>query len=132
MSASRPILSPYQIVGGSQPGSVSGNMTATIISPVTIIQNLSMISYDCSWTGTSPVGTITVQSSNTYSQNAAGVVQNAGDWNTLPLSGTASVSGNTGSGVVDVTASGLYAVRLVYTPASGTGTLNVTVSGKVQ
>jgi hypothetical protein len=91
-----------------------------------------MISYDCSWTGTSPVGTITVQSSNTYSQNAAGVVQNAGDWNTLPLSGTASVSGNTGSGVVDVTASGLYAVRLVYTPASGTGTLNVTVSGKVQ
>jgi hypothetical protein len=131
MSASRPILSPYQIVGGLEPGAVSGNMAASITSPVTIIQNLSQISYDVSWAGSSPVGLVTVQASNSYSQYADGSVDNPGDWNTLPLSATASVSGNTGSGVIDILASGLYAIRLVYTPVSGTGTMNVTITGKV-
>ena len=130
--ASRPILSPYQIVGGSEPGSVSGNMATTITSPVTVIQNLSMISYDISWTGTSPVGIIYAQSSNTYSQNADGSVANAGDWSNLPLSTTPSVSGNTGSGVIEIDASAMYAIRIQYVPTGGTGTMSVTVSGKVQ
>lgn len=129
--ASRPILSPYQIIGGSSKGSVPGNMAGVITSPVTVIQNLSQISYDISWAGSSPVGGIVVQSSNTYSQNADGSVNNPGDWNTLPLSSTASISGNTGSGVIDILASGLYAIRLVYTPISGTGALSATVSAKV-
>lgn len=129
--ASRPILAPYQIVGGNEPGAVSGNMATTITSPVTVIQNLSQISYDVSWSGSSPVGTVIVQSSNSYSQYPDGSVENPGDWNTLPLSSTASVSGNTGSGIIDILASGLYAVRLVYTPASGTGTMAVVISAKV-
>ncbi len=91
-----------------------------------------MISYDISWVGTAPIGNITIQASNTYTQNAAGVVQNVGNWNTLTLSSTTAVSGNTGNGFIDIDTLAGYAVRLVYTPTSGTGTLNVTVSGKVQ
>jgi hypothetical protein len=132
MSASRPILSPYQIVGGTEKGAVSGNMATQIISPVTVIQNLSMISYDVSWSGTSPVGVCDVQTSNTYAQNSDGSVANAGDWSSLPLSNTPAVSGNTGYGIIEVDASAMYAIRFVYTPTSGTGTMAVTVSGKVQ
>lgn len=123
--ASRPILSPYLIIN-------KGNMATTITSQPTIVQNLSMLSYDISWTGTSPVGVMSVQSSNTYTQNADGTVANIGDWNTLPLSSTPSVSGNTGSGVIEIDATAMYALRIVYTPVSGTGSLSITVSGKVQ
>ncbi len=107
--------------------------TAAIVSEVTIIQKLSMISYDVSWTSVSgnPVGTMAVQVSNTYSQNADGTVRNAGNWTTLTLSVTPTVSGNTGNGMIDVDATGCYAIRLVYNRTSGTGTMNATIAAKV-
>lgn len=123
--ASRPILSPYLIINGA-------SMAATITSPPTIVQNMSMISYDISWTGSSPSGVIYAQSSNTYSQNADGTVANAGDWNNLPLSTPATVSGNTGSGVIEIDATAMFAIRIQYVPVSGTGSLSATVTGKVQ
>lgn len=122
--ASRPIFSPYSVITD---GDMSGNLT----SKVTVIQNLSMVSYDISWAGTAPVGAITVQVSNTYSQNADGSVKNAGNWTTLVLSAAPAVSGNTGNGFIDVDANAGYAIRLVYTRTSGVGLLNVTVNGKV-
>ena len=130
--ASRPILAPYQIVGGTEPGAVSGDMSTTITSPVTVIQTYSMVSYDISWSGTSCAGTISVQASNSYSKNADGSVANAGTWTTLPLSVTPTVSTDTGSGFIDIDSSAGYAVRLVYTPSAGAGTMAVTVCGKVQ
>lgn len=91
-----------------------------------------MISYSITWSGSSPSGTVTVQVSNDYSINAAGTVLNAGTWNTLPMSATGTVSGNTGNGFADIDTLGGYAIRLVYTPVSGTGTMNAIVTGKVQ
>lgn len=123
--ASRPLFTPYPVV-------TNGDMSQTsIISKVTIIQSLSMVGYDISWSGSSPVGTCSVQVSNTYSQDSNGAVKNAGNWTTLTLSSPCSVSGNTGNGAIDVDATGFYAIRFVYTKVSGTGTLNVTVNGKV-
>lgn len=123
--ASRPILPPFPVI-------TNGDMSqATITSAVTVIQNVSMLSYDISWSGTSPVGAMTVQVSNTYKQNADGTVANAGNWTTLALSAAAPVSGNTGNGFIDVDGTAGYAIRLVYTKTSGTGTLNVIASGKV-
>ncbi len=122
--SSRPIKGPYQLV-------VNGNMAGSITSPATIIQNISMLSYDISWAGTAPVGTMSVQVSNTYSQNADGSVRNAGSWTTLTLSATPSVSGNTGNGFIDIDATGAYAVRAVYTRVSGTGLMQITVASKV-
>jgi hypothetical protein len=110
---------------------VNGDMTTTLTSLVTIISNISMMSYSYIWTGTSPVGTINVQVSDDYSQNGDGTVKNPGTWNTLPLSPTPSVSGSTGEGFVDIDQLGAYAIRTVYTPISGSGALNAIYKGKV-
>jgi hypothetical protein len=105
-------------------------MTTQVISAVTVIQNLSQIGYDVSWTG-SPTGTFSVQVSNTYTQNAAGAVANPGNWTTLTLSAPTMATGSTGNGYIDIDAMSAYAIRLVYTPSGGTGTLNATICAKV-
>lgn len=122
--SSRPQFSPYPVI-------INGDMSGNITSAVTVVQKLSMISYDISWTGTTPVGTLAVQVSNTYSQNADGTVKNAGNWQDLTLSTTPSVSGNTGNGFIDIDETAAYAIRLVYRRTSGVGTLNATVNAKV-
>lgn len=127
--SSRPQFNPYPVI-------VNGSMTSDITSLPTIIQKLSQLSYDVSWTGTSPVGTISVQVSNTYTQNADGTVRNAGNWTSLPLKGTTVVAGsipiasNSGNGFIDIDEIGSFAIRFIYTATSGTGTMNVTIAGK--
>jgi hypothetical protein len=106
-------------------------MSANITSKVTIIQKLSMIGYDISWTGTSPIGVLSVEVSNSYSENADGSVRNAGNWTTLTLSAPANVSGNSGNGFIDIDATGAYAIRLVYTRTSGSGSMNAILCAKV-
>lgn len=117
----------------------NGDMSlASLTSAPTILQSLTKVSYSAKWTnGGTPVGTIIVQVSNDYSLNPDGSVNNAGSWNTIPLqlsdgstATSVAVSGNTGNGFIDVV-SGAYAVRLVYTRTSGSGTLNVIVNCKV-
>jgi len=124
--SSRPLIKPF-------PAILNGNMATTIVSAVSVIDNLSMVSYSYSWAGTAPSGTISVQVSNDYTQNGQGVANNPNaTWNTLPLSSTPTVSGNTGNGLIDIDMIGSYAIRTVYTPVSGTGTLQATVVAKVQ
>jgi hypothetical protein len=134
----RPNLQPYQVIPNANASPAnSGSMASNIISAVSIIGQLTELSYAVSWTGTSPVGTISVQVSNDYQLANNGAVLNAGTWNTIPLeySGSAvmsvPVSGNTGNGVIDIGSIGLYAIRLVYTATSGTGSLIATINGKV-
>ena len=128
--SSRPLLRPYSVI-------TDGSMSAaSITSAVTIVQQLSSISYGFSWSGTSPVGTIKVQASNDYSIDSAGAVLNAGTWTTLDLSyggstvSSVPVTGNTGNGMVDVV-SGAYALRVLYTKTSGVGTLQCKINAKV-
>ncbi len=129
--SSRPQFNPAPVI-------TNGNMaSASLTSAVTIIQKLSMISYGVSWTGSTPIGTLQVQVSNDYKQDASGVVSVAGTWNTMTLNyqGMAvtsiPVTGNTGSAFIDIEETAGYAIRLVYTKTSGTGTLQATVNGKV-
>lgn len=122
--SSRPQLDPVSVI-------TNVSMASSITSAVTIVKKLSMISYDISWTGTAPVGVMSVQVSNTYTQNADGTVRNAGNWTTVTLSSSTNVSGNTGNGFIDVDATGANAMRLVYTRTSGTGTMNATIAAKV-
>jgi hypothetical protein len=125
--SSRPLIKPFQVI-------TNGNMSGNIISTPTIIDNLSMVSYDISWTsGSSPVGTMSVQVSNTYKQNASGQVLNAGNWTTVPLgTNTTNINTNTGNGFIDIDTIGAYAIRLVYTASSGSGTMQAFVASKVQ
>ncbi len=116
----------------------AGDMSAaTITSTPTVLQSLNQASYAVKWAGTSPVGTLSLQVSNDYALAPDGTVAAAGTWNSVPLdvSGTVAttipVSGNTGNGFIDITDTSAYAVRLLYTKASGVGTLSAVITGKV-
>ena len=124
--SSRPQKKPYPVF-------INQSMTTSVASQVTIITNLTKIGYDISWTGGSgaTAGTFDVQVSNTYSQNAAGQVLNAGNWTSLTLSSTPTVAAASGNGFIEIDSLGAYAVRLVYLPTGGTGTMNAYITGKV-
>ncbi len=115
---------------GPQQVITAGDMSGDIVSLVTVIDQLVMVSYSITWAGSSPVGTISVQVSNDYSENPAGGLRNPGAWVTLPLSAPTPVSGNSDAGFIDIDAQAGYALRLLYTATSGTGQLNVVVMGK--
>jgi hypothetical protein len=138
--SSRPQLDPYTVYPNPDASPAnSSSMASSFTSQPTIVQKLSQISYSCSWAGASPVGTISIEGSNDYSikPGGAGYIQNPGTWNKLVLSYNGStitdipLSGNSGSGMVDIAATGLYAVRLIYTAASGTGNMTVVINAKV-
>lgn len=128
--STRTNLRPYVVINGA---SMAGNLT----SIPTIMQSLTGVSYAVSWTGTSPVGTLSVQVSNDYSLNQNGSVNNTGTWTTLELdlagtpATTIPVSGNTGNGFIDIDITMAYAIRLIYTAGSGTGSLTAIINGKV-
>lgn len=123
MSA-RPYQKPHKVINAV-------SMAASITSEVTIIDNKTIIGYDVSWSGSTPVGTMSVQVSNSYSLDPDGSVRDSGSWTTLTLSSSTAVSGNTGNGFIDIDITGAYAIRLVYTRVSGTGTMNAYVTSKV-
>lgn len=136
--STRTSLRPAQVIPSPQGSPANGNsMAANITSAPTVLQSISQVCYSLSWTGTSPVGTVSVQASNDYSLDPNGQVNNAGTWNTMTLQYNGSavttipVSGNSGNGLIDITDTAAYAVRLVYTASSGTGSLIAIVSGKV-
>lgn len=108
-------------------------MAGTVYSSVSVITNITKLSYDISWVGGSgaTAGTFQVQVSNTYKQNSAGVVQVTGNWNTLTLSSTPTVAAASGNGFIEIDVMPAYAVRLVYLPTGGSGTLNAAVAGKI-
>lgn len=112
----------------------AADMTSSITSPPTNINRIPGISYDLVWSGT-PTGTFIVQVSNTYSQNPDGTVAAAGSWNTIPqasFTGTyPAPAGSSGFGFLDVVGTEAAWVRLVYTAASGAGTLTVVPAAKV-
>jgi len=113
------------------------SMAASITSDPTILQSLTKASYQITWTGTSPVGTVSVEGSNNYSLNPNGTVANQGTWTVLTLevngqpSTSVAVTGNSGDGIIDIVETAIYAVRLIYTRVSGTGTLTAVFNGKV-
>lgn len=126
----RPQAAPYPVI-------VSGSLAGNITSEPSIILKTSMVSYSYSWTGTAPIGEISVELSNDFALNPDGTVKNAGTWNTMTInyggSPVASVplTGNTGNGLIDIEAVAAYAIRTVYTRTSGTGTLNALFTAKV-
>lgn len=129
--SSRPLIRPFPVIS-------NGDMSqASITSAVTVIDNISMLSYALSWSGSSPVGTVSVQGSNDYTQNAAGGAGNAGTWTSLVLNASGSpsttipITGSPGTAAIDITETAFYALRLVFTRVSGSGTLQATMAAKV-
>lgn len=127
--SSRPVLKPFRVV-------TNGDMSGTVTSLATNMEQLSCVSYDLAWTGT-PNGAFTVEVSNTYVPSAApgNLPVNAGNWTVIPQSsfqGTyPTPAGSSSNGALDIDITGFTWIRVVYTPASGTGVLNVYIAGKV-
>ena len=132
MSGRKSNLKQYELVAAA-------SMTTSITSPVTSIEFLDNIGYQIDYSG-SPVGTFSVQVSADYNQDYQGNVMNAGSWVTVPVTywnGTTFVDSTTipttVSSPVFVNLNQLSApwVRVVYTFASGSGSLNIWVCGKM-
>jgi len=121
--SSRPLIVPFHVVQDA-------SMGADVVSRVSFIQQISYVSYDISWTGT-PNGTFTVEVSNTYKTDGSGNVIDAGNWTPLTLSAAVTASGSADNAFIDIDGVAAYAIRLRYTRASSTGTLNATLVGKV-
>jgi hypothetical protein len=128
--SSRPCIKPFVSIS-------SGDMSGSLNGKPSIINELSMMSYAFSWSGSSPVGTVSVQVSNDYALNPGGGVANAGTWNTLTFNYGGSpttnipLTGNTGNGLVEILQTGAYAIRPVYSFTSGTGNLTAVFTAKV-
>lgn len=127
--STRITLRPHTVINAQ-------SMGTSLTSDVTVLQGLTKGNYQVVWSaGSTPVGTIALQFSDDYSINN-GVVNNAGTWTTATFSlagvpvSSAPVSGNTGNGMIEFTTAA-YASRLVYTRTSGSGTMSVTIVGKV-
>ncbi len=93
--------------------------TASTTSTVTETQNMDNIGIVINWTGTSPIGAVTIQVSNDQLQ-----------WNSLDFGSTIDISGNTGSHIVEITQLPFSYLRAVYTKASGVGTLFASIACK--
>ncbi len=135
--STRTNLRPQPIIPSPQGSPAnSASMAANITSAVTILQSLTLVNYAVSWTGSTPIGTLAVEASTDYAANGT-IVTNAGTWNPLPLDLAGAsvtsipITGNTGHGMIDIDGLAAYAIRLVYTAGSGTGTLSATINGKV-
>lgn len=126
----RPFIAPNL----NKPVINAGDMSGSLTSLISIIQRLPGISYDIAWLGT-PTGTFQVQLSNTVTLNPDGTAASAGNWTTLPSSAFAGTypvpSGSAGSGFLDVVGTEAYAVRILYTRSSGSGSLTIVPCAKV-
>lgn len=127
--SSRPLLAPQSVI-------TNGDMTTTLTSLPTVIQNVSMPSYALSWTSSSISGKAAIQVSNDFSTGSPNKAANAGTWTTVPLSVNGStvqyvtINTDNSTAFIDLALLSAYAVRLVYSPTSGTGTLQAVISGK--
>lgn len=105
------------------------SMAATFTSNPVEVMNQDNVGIQLNWTGT-PTGAFTFQVSNDYAQDSFGNVQNVGNWITLPVTPAIAAAGSGDVAFVDLNQTGALYVRVVYTRASGTGTLNGYISAK--
>lgn len=103
----------------------SGDMTTTLISPPTNIQNVDNVSIELDFTGT-PTGTFFVEVSNTYDPRT----NPTPTWIILALSPSPVASGAAGVIGIDYNQSGFQWIRVRYVPTSGTGTLDAYIGTK--
>ncbi len=129
--STRPTIKSYAVINGE-------SMAADITSLPTILELISGVAYTVSWSGTTPVGDLYLQGSNDYSLNPDGSVLNSGTWTNMYVSinggapaASMPISGNTGSGIIEIERTNIFAIRLFYDRSSGTGTLNALIKGKV-
>lgn len=107
---------------------IDGDMSAPITSPVTNVMFLDNLIIQLNSTG-SPNGEFTVEFSANYSQDSQGNVLDPGNWVECVLSPLASIT-TAGNVILDFNQMPAAYMRVKWTPASGTGVLNMFVAAK--
>lgn len=97
--------------------------TSTTISEVIDVRNSYAMAIQLYWSGT-PTGTFSIQGSMNYNLSTLGSnVLNAGTWDDMGITTANSPAGSAGHTLIDITATGISWIRVVYTNSSGSGTL---------
>lgn len=123
--AQRPYIKAYPLI-------TAASMAVSIIGPVTNKAQLPSIGYTLSWSGT-PTGSFTIEVCNDAQFEVDGsYIAGTGTWVALVLSNTITASGTADTAYIDIQIQTAAFMRLHYTRSSGSGTLNVSISGLVQ
>lgn len=105
-----------------------GDISGTITSSETNVINLDKASIHITWTGSSPVGVLTIEASNQDpDKNSPAVV-----WKELDFGSAIDVTGNSGEHDIIFNELPFNVIRVVYTSTSGTGSINATLTAKTQ
>jgi len=107
----------------------NASMTGAITSAAVETKQQDNIGIQFNWTGT-PTGTFSVMVSLDHKQDAQGNVTVPGNWIPLTLSPAITATGSANTAYVDLNQLSAAYIQVVYTPTSGTGTLNVFIGGK--
>ena len=102
--------------------SIAVNQTSSI----TIVDGIDEAIIIVTWTGSSPVGVITIEASNSKADE---FTKGTEVYEVLDFASAINVSGNSGSHQINFTALPFRAMRFVYTASSGTGNLTAHVNG---
>jgi hypothetical protein len=105
------------------------NMTTSLVSTPVEVKNQDNVGIQLDWTG-SPVGTFSVQISSNYQAPTPLEPGITGNWVTLPLSPGIAAVGTPDDAYIDLNQMSCQYVRILYTAASGTGSLNALVVAK--
>lgn len=104
----------------------AGDLSANITSSEINVENLDKGSIHLDWTGSTPVGVITVEARNQNTQDNT----DTNPWITLDLGTPINISGNTGNHQLIFNELPFTKLRLKFAFGSGTGTLNATATMK--
>jgi hypothetical protein len=100
----------------------SGDLSTTFTSNVTNTLNLDKASIHISWTGTSPVGVITVEVRNGENDS----------YYELQFATTIDITGDSGEHQIILNEMPFTDLRLQYVATSGTGTIDAVYTAKTQ
>lgn len=108
---------------------VAQSMATSIISNAVEVKLQDNIGIQMNWTGT-PVGTFSFQVSMDHKEDMEGNILVAGNWISVPVTPTIAAIGAPDVAYVDLNQLSAIYMRVVYTAASGAGTLDVFVDAK--
>lgn len=119
------IQESYDMFAGSPDQVDHTDMSVSQTSYVTSIKNQDKASIIVNWSGTAPVGVLTVEARNKK--------ENLGPdsgWVVLEFGSSINISGNTGSHTLIFNELQFTELRLQYTASSGSGTIGAFISTK--
>ncbi len=119
------IQESYDMFAGSSGQPNLTDMSTNQTSYVTSIKNQDKASIIVNWSGTAPVGVLTVEARN----KKENVGPDSG-WITLDFGSPINITGNTGSHTLIFNELQFTELRLQYTASSGSGTIGAFISSK--